>query len=282
MQIEIIKSKSRVLMTIVVVAMCMFIGVAKVGAVEREDPAVGTASPEIENMIAQGKSIVGKTPYVLGGGHGNTWVAQREKAVPDSLDCSSFVSWTLYRGMGVSMGGRSQTTRSIIPYTEEIGRGSFDGAQRGDLFWTPGHIELYLGKNSDGEHITMHAQNPRKNIGITLANWGNGASSARILRITQEDAKAEKRGLDYDPSRIVDSGVEGVTSGEGTSTGSSSSNKKWGDFSEEDLYRWKDPIVKFKKGNTHSESAEEEKVSESNSKGLKGNKGGIFSGLFGK
>lgn len=280
MQISKLRGLKEFLLIIGVFIITLFVGGVEVKALE--DPAVGTASQEIENMIAHGKSIIGKTPYVLGGGHGN-WDSQKNKDIPDGLDCSSFVTWTMYRGMGVLAGGGVQATRVMRPYYDEVGKGSLDNAKRGDLVWTPGHVEIYLGKNSSGDHITLHAQNSRKDIGITKAYWGQGLSSARVLRINMEDAKAGKNGLSYDSSRIVDVGVRGVSKEEGGTDAEQSGEMAWGEFDEEMLFQWLDPIVDFKgSSNTHSKSDPGEKTSESKSKGLKGNKGGIFSGIFGK
>ena len=51
---------------------------------------------------------------------------------------------------------------------------------------------------------------------------------------------------------------------------------------DEDLFSWLDPIVDFSgTSNTHSQSDTRGKRVDGNTKGLKGNKHGIFEGIFG-
>jgi len=241
-----------------------------------EDPAVGTASNEIENMLTVGKSLIGKTPYVWGGGHGD-WNEQKDKDIPKGLDCSSFIAWALYRGMGIDI-GLAPTSDNYGQYFDKIDTGSLDKAKRGDIVAGNGHIEFYLGKGDDGKHYSVHAANERQDITITEVNWGQGVSGKEILRVNLEDAKNGKNGLSYKPDVIMDGGVSG--SGESTSEDSGTTVTK--PASEEDLFSWLNPIVDFTgASNTHSQSNVEEKRIDGTNKGLKGHQQSIFKEIFG-
>lgn len=246
------------------------------------DPQKGTASDEIENMIAWAMSINHKTKYVLGGGHGAAWNTQKVKDVPASLDCSSYISWAYYRGLGVTLPGGSPASWQFPSFMDHIDTGSLAKAQRGDLIEGNGHIEIYLGQDEDGNHISTHANNARKGLKTTKSGWGN-VSGKKILRLNMDDVKAGKKGLKYDESLIKDSGSTG--------TGSNNNNNQTGEvtfgegvgFSEEDLFTWLEPIVDFSgTSNTHSQSEEREGTIDSNNKGLRGHKRSIFERMFGR
>lgn len=239
-----------------------------------EDPQVGTASAEIENMIAVGKTLIGKTPYVWGGGHHN-WNTQKDKTVPDGLDCSSFVAWSLYNGMGIDI-GLAPTSGDFKNYFETVATGTLDGAQRGDIIAGVGHIEIYLGKDASGKPMSLHATNDRTDITITETNWGKGMRGKVVLRPSIEDAKEGKNGLKYDSSLI-----KKVYDGEFATDTENASEGVIATGGEEDLFAWLDPIVDFNgASNTHSQSQEGESRIDSNNKGLKGHQSGLFEGLF--
>lgn len=239
-----------------------------------EDPQVGTASAEIENMIELGKTLMGKTPYVWGGGH-HDWQTQKAKDIPDGLDCSSYVAWALYNGMGIDI-GLAPVSGDFENYFEKVATGTLDGAKRGDIVASDGHIEIYLGEDDNGKPMSLHATNDRTHITITETNWGDGMSGKVVLRPSVADAKAGKNGLKYDESLIKKVYDGKFTSERETTTSVSNNTGK-----EADLYSWLDPIVDFSgASNTHSKSPQGEKRIDSNSKGLKGHQSSLFEGLF--
>ena len=263
---------------LLIVAMTIFLMLPMNTAFGAEsDPQEGTASQEIENMIALAKGLIGKTPYVYGGGHGD-WSQQKDKEIPDGLDCSSFVAWAMYNGMGIGMGGIAPVSGDFKNYLTVIGNNSMDGAQRGDIIADGGHVEIYLGEDENGRPMSLHAANEREDITITETNWGAGMDGKVLLRIDIDEAKDGLRGLTYDASLIKDEwkGKTGATSNTTTGTVSNTGTS-------EDLYKWLDPIVDFTgSSNTHSKSdISGKKRIDGNTKGLKGHQGGIFSGLFG-
>lgn len=239
-----------------------------------EDPGLGTASNEIENMIAVGKTLIGKTPYVYGGGH-HDWETQKGKDIPTGLDCSSYVAWAMYRGMGIDL-GMAPVSGSFGQYLDEVATGTLVGAKRGDIIAHSGHIEIYLGEGEDGKHYSLHATNERQDVNITEVNWGNGVEGKEILRINLDSAKAGKNGMKYTPNVIIDGGVGGTPQKEATETTETAVT------SDEDLFSWLNPIVDFTgSSNTHSKSTPKEKQIDGSNKGLKGHQKGIFEGIFG-
>lgn len=237
-----------------------------------EDPQEGTADSDIENMIAVGKTLIGKTPYVYGGGHG-TWNTQKDMDVPTELDCSSFIAWALYRGMGIDMGS-APVSGDFKNYFEVVGTGSLDKAKRGDFVADAGHIEIYLGKDDSGTPYSLHAGNERDDIKITKTSWGESLSGKTIVRPNLDDAKSGKNGLSYKESAIIKKGVSSTKEEDKTTEEDTSGNK-------EDLFTWLNPIVDFTgASNTHAKSEVKEKRIDGNNKGLKGNKKGVFDIFF--
>lgn len=279
------------------------------------DVNYGTASNEIEHFIEVGRRLESQTKYVYGGGHSN-WDVQKEYNLPLEVDSSSFVSWVLYKGMGIDM-GKAPIASHFKNYFEEVATGDLSNAQRGDLIVSENLVEVYLGEDEEGINLSLAATDKGNGITIIESNWGRSLEGVSILRPSIEDAKEGKNGLKYveeaifnekdllgmggdeitmeggsggrdvtDKDRekidkIVGKGekeedenkVEDDESGEGE--GKELSNK-------ESLFMWLDPMVDFKgTSNTHSKSETGESISSGQNKGLKGNKGGIFSGLFG-
>lgn len=108
-------------------------------------PAAG-GNEVIEKAIATGSSIVGRSPYVWGGGRNQSDIDARR------FDCSSFVRWA-YSSAGVNLGVVSGTTTDTL-----VQRGksvSKDEMKRGDIVFfdtykVNGHVGIYLG---DGKFL---------------------------------------------------------------------------------------------------------------------------------
>jgi len=282
-----------------------------------EDPEVGTSNEDVENMITIGKSLIGQTPYVYGGGHSN-WNEQKELEKPTGLDNSSFVAWVLYRGMGIDM-GLAPITSNFSNYFDTVTVGTLEGVKRGDLIMDDRHIEIYLGE-SGNKHYSLTATNSRNNISIQETNWGKGVSTKTIIRPSVEDAKKGLNGLTYNEDALIDGGIgtraiggeqiemDNGGSGGGTIDGDKTSSitkdeddsddeesegdtegdtetntdKKTDPSSAEELFAWLNPIVDFTgSSNTHAKSSVKDKQIDGVNKGLKGHKQSIFKGIFG-
>ena len=108
------------------------------------DFKVGDGNKVVERAITTGMSIVGKSPYVFGGGRNPEDIAALR------FDCSSFVHWC-YANAGLNLGDyRSVVTWTLVTMGREVKPKEM---QRGDLifFNTEGvvnnHVGIYLGDN---------------------------------------------------------------------------------------------------------------------------------------
>ena len=108
------------------------------------DFKVGDGNKVVERAITTGMSIVGKSPYVFGGGRNPEDIAALR------FDCSSFVHWC-YANAGLNLGDyRSVVTWTLVTMGREV---KPEEMQRGDLifFNTEGvvnnHVGIYLGDN---------------------------------------------------------------------------------------------------------------------------------------
>lgn len=96
----------------------------------------------IEAAISTGSSIVGRSPYVWGGGRSQADIDNRR------FDCSSFVRWA-YASAGVEL-GFGATTSTLVGKGRAV---SASEMKRGDLVFfdtykTNGHVGIYLGNGT--------------------------------------------------------------------------------------------------------------------------------------
>ncbi|MGY3744278.1 GW dipeptide domain-containing protein [Oenococcus kitaharae] len=116
-----------------------------------------SGNSQIERAISAGLSIVGKSPYLWGGGRNDWSVAERR------FDCSSFVYWC-YQQAGIVLGKRSIVVTWSL--AEEGRPVSWDSMKRGDIFLMDeyNHIGIYLG---GGYFLHDSPNSPTGGVGIS-------------------------------------------------------------------------------------------------------------------
>ncbi|EBH4247512.1 lytic transglycosylase [Listeria monocytogenes] len=131
---------------------------------------------EVEKAISTGSSIVGKSPYVWGGGRSDVDIKARR------FDCSSFVRWC-YSEAGINLGPvGSTTTDTLVNKGKAVSKKDM---KRGDLVFfdtykVNGHVGIYLG---DGKFIN---DNSSKGVWIDeMSNsYWNSTFKGVVRRVT--------------------------------------------------------------------------------------------------
>ncbi|WP_306471712.1 bifunctional lytic transglycosylase/C40 family peptidase [Priestia megaterium] len=133
------------------------------GSVEAVSIKGGSAkgSAAIEKAIQIGSSIVGKSPYVWGGGRNQSDIAARK------FDCSSYVRWA-YSSAGVDLGPVGATTTDTLIKRGKVVKAS--EMKRGDVIFFDtykinGHVAIYLG---DGKFL-----NDSSSQGVSIGDLNN-------------------------------------------------------------------------------------------------------------
>lgn len=140
------------------------------------DIAPGSGNEIIEKAISTGLEIVGKSPYVFGGGR------TPEDIEALRFDCSSFVHWC-YSKAGINLGDyRSVVTWSLVNMGSQVNK---EDMKHGDLIFfdtegvTNNHVAIYLGNNT-----FLHDAEP-KGVGIDSLDsiyWKN-AFNGNVRRV---------------------------------------------------------------------------------------------------
>jgi len=107
-------------------------------AYQKSAKKLNSGNPIIEATIANGMELVGKSPYVWGGGRTD------ESITKDEFDCSSFVAMMFYLG-GQQIDLQSQTTTYTLV---DVGlQSNWLAKERGDLLFDKEleHVVIYLG-----------------------------------------------------------------------------------------------------------------------------------------
>ncbi|EAF3882294.1 lytic transglycosylase [Listeria monocytogenes] len=131
---------------------------------------------EAEKAISTGSSIVGKSPYVWGGGRSDVDIKARR------FDCSSFVRWC-YSEAGINLGPvGSTTTDTLVKKGKAVSKKDM---KQGDLVFfdtykVNGHVGIYLG---DGKFIN---DNSSKGVWIDeMSNsYWNSTFKGVVRRVT--------------------------------------------------------------------------------------------------
>lgn len=137
----------------------------------------GNKSQIIENAISTGMSIVGRAPYVFGGGRTASDIANRR------FDCSSFVRWAYDQG-GLQLGnGYAANTDTLVRKGRAV---SASEMKRGDLVFfntykTNGHVGIYLG---NGKFLNSNSSDGVSVDSMSNVYWG-GHFNGVVRRVVE-------------------------------------------------------------------------------------------------
>lgn len=141
------------------------------------DFSITEGNEKIERAILTGMSIVGKSPYVWGGGRNTDDISKLK------FDCSSFVHWC-YANAGINLGEYTNVvTFSLVNMGKEV---YAKDMKRGDLifFDTEGvannHVGIYLGDNK-----FLHDAEPNGVWINSLEGYWKNAFNGRVRRIVE-------------------------------------------------------------------------------------------------
>lgn len=113
---------------------------------------------DVAKAMAAWENEPGGTCYSMGGGHiGKEDTEKRINAhfrgMENSIDCSGFVAAVVYKATGYY----ELFTTSHMPNMKAYQR--VTDPQPGDIAWWDGHVEVYLGTNSDGSYHLAGSRN---------------------------------------------------------------------------------------------------------------------------
>ncbi|MGG0332451.1 bifunctional lytic transglycosylase/C40 family peptidase [Priestia megaterium] len=147
------------------------------GSVEAVSIKGGSAkgSEAIEKAIKVGSSIVGKSPYVWGGGRNQGDIDARK------FDCSSYVRWA-YSSAGVDLGPVSATTTDTLVKLGKVVKAS--EMKRGDVIFFDtykinGHVAIYLG---DGKFLN-DSSSQGVSVGDLNTKYWKGRFNGNVRRV---------------------------------------------------------------------------------------------------
>lgn len=174
--------------------LCAIVTAAK-GFVRGE--AGADVSEERVSIVAAACSLVGKVGYFWGGksyaigwdslwGNPMTVTAGGSKSTGKSrgygLDCSGFVCWAYYNGLGGTDGGIGNHTTTQWNASEMV---DSKDAKPGDLVFydspaagDQNHVGLVIGKNTDGSLLVAHCSSSRNGVVVGEA-WSSGFKYVR-------------------------------------------------------------------------------------------------------
>ncbi|MCI5996036.1 MAG: NlpC/P60 family protein [Blautia sp.] len=154
-------------------------------------------SEERVAIVAAACSLVGKVGYFWGGksyaiGWDSMWgdpatvTAAGSKSTGSTrrygLDCSGFVCWSFYNGLGGTDGGIGNHTTTQWNASEMVESGN---ARPGDLVFydspaagDQNHVGLVIGKNDDGSLLVAHCSSSKNGVVVGEA-WSSGFKYVR-------------------------------------------------------------------------------------------------------
>lgn len=143
-------------------------------AYEKTASSVTSNNKIVEKAIAGSMKLVGKSPYVYGGGRTPKSIANNE------FDCSSFIAW-FYRQAGQPLVVQSAASTTLL---NQVGTPvAWSDMQRGDILVTPDtyteerlHAAIYLGNG-----FILHDSAPTHGVAISRLDDLVNAKTSQTL-----------------------------------------------------------------------------------------------------
>ena len=154
-------------------------GFIRDGDPDRNKDECGEASTGLNGSIADvAKAMAawenedGGTCYAWGGGHVDNkehvekLINAHFRGMENGVDCSGFVAAVVYKATGYLKTFTTEAMPGIKAYQKVT------DPQPGDIAWWKGHVEIYLGTNSDGTYHFAGSRNPGcgKNHGPSIVD----------------------------------------------------------------------------------------------------------------
>ena len=126
---------------------------------------------DVAKAMAAWESEDGGTCYAWGGGHTSKEDSEKRinahfRGMENGVDCSGFVAAVVYKATGYFEQFITQNMPNMKAYQRVT------DPQPGDIAWWDGHVEIYLGTNSDGTYHFAGSRNPGcgKNHGPSIVD----------------------------------------------------------------------------------------------------------------
>lgn len=113
---------------------------------------------DVAKAMAAWENEPGGTCYSMGGGHTSKEDTEKRinahfRGMENSIDCSGFVAAVVYKATGYYELFTTQNMPNLKAYQRVT------DPQPGDIAWWDGHVEVYLGTNSDGSYHLAGSRN---------------------------------------------------------------------------------------------------------------------------
>ena len=113
---------------------------------------------DVAKAMAAWENEPGGTCYSMGGGHTSKEDTEKRinahfRGMENSIDCSGFVAAVVYKATGYYELFITQNMPNMKAYQRVT------DPQPGDIAWWDGHVEVYLGTNSDGSYHLAGSRN---------------------------------------------------------------------------------------------------------------------------
>ncbi len=144
-----------------------------------ENPSTSVGSDFIYNTALQIKKYISDNKYTYGALQTEVKSAEKSRKV----DCSSYVSWVLYKAGFTQFGGHQQTDRTFYSNSWKFKEVKIQDAKPGDILIYSGHVEIFSSyTNKTLKVLNAGSNNSIRVSGVTTSYYNIG-QIRKILRV---------------------------------------------------------------------------------------------------